>query len=64
MVPKLLANMLQKAGADHLMMLEPHSPQLVGFFDRPVDALKVCRNWLRFINLQFVIVFRIQIQGS
>jgi phosphoribosylpyrophosphate synthetase len=33
--------MLQKSGADHLMMLEPHSPQLVGFFDRPVDALKV-----------------------
>lgn len=38
---KLVANMLQKAGTDHLMMLEPHSPQLVGFFDRPVDALKV-----------------------
>ena len=23
------------------MMLDPHSPQLVGFFDLPVDSLKV-----------------------
>ena len=40
-VVKLLANMIQKAGAEHIMMLDPHSPQLVGFFDIPVDALKV-----------------------
>jgi len=38
---KLLANMLQNAGAEHIMMLDPHSPQLVGFFDLPVDSLKV-----------------------
>ena len=37
---KLLANMLQIAGAEHIMMLDPHSPQLVGFFDLPVDSLK------------------------
>ena len=30
-----------RAGADHLMMLDPHSPQLEGFFDHPVDCLKV-----------------------
>jgi len=36
-----LANMVQKSGAEHIMMLDPHSPQLVGFFDIPVDALKV-----------------------
>jgi len=38
---KLLANMIQKSGAQHIMMLDPHSPQLVGFFDIPVDSLKV-----------------------
>lgn len=38
---KLVANMLKRAGADHLMMLDPHSPQLEGFFDHPVDCLKV-----------------------
>jgi ribose-phosphate pyrophosphokinase len=38
---KLVANMLKRAGADHLMMLDPHSPQLEGFFDCPVDCLKV-----------------------
>ena len=35
--------MVQKSGAEHIMMLDPHSPQLVGFFDIPVDALKVTR---------------------
>ena len=38
---KLLANMIQKAGGHHLMMLDAHSPQLEGFFDHPVDCLKV-----------------------
>jgi len=33
--------MLKRAGANHLMMLDPHSPQLEGFFDHPVDCLKV-----------------------
>merc|ERR1712110_360309 len=38
---KLLANMIKKAGGHHLMMLDAHSPQLEGFFDHPVDCLKV-----------------------
>ena len=38
---KLVANLIQKAGAHHLMMLDAHSPQLEGFFDHPVDCLKV-----------------------
>ena len=37
-----------RAGADHLMMLDPHSPQLEGFFDHPVDCLKV--DQLFFLN--------------
>ena len=29
------------AGATHFMMLDPHTPQLEGFFGKPVDSLKV-----------------------
>ena len=47
---QLLANLLRRAGANHLMMLDPHSPQIEGFFDHPVDCLKVeplfC-NWIK-----------------
>ena len=38
---KLITNLLKKAGADHVMIIEPHTPQLEGFFGTPVDALKV-----------------------
>ena len=31
----------QMAGATHFMMLDPHTPQLEGFFGKPVDSLKV-----------------------
>jgi len=38
---KLVTNLLKKAGASHVMIMDPHTPQLEGFFDAPVDALKV-----------------------
>ena len=38
---KLVADLLRKAGASHVMIIEPHTPQLEGFFGTPVDALKV-----------------------
>jgi phosphoribosylpyrophosphate synthetase len=41
---KLVADLLKMAGAKHLMMLDPHTPQLEGFFGTPVDALKVSNN--------------------
>ncbi len=34
---KLVANMLTKAGADRIITVDLHSPQLVGFFDIDVD---------------------------
>ena len=37
---KLIANVLQAAGADRIMTLDFHSDQLQGFFDIPVDHLK------------------------
>lgn len=36
---KLVANMLEKAGADRLLTLDLHAAQIQGFFDIPVDHL-------------------------
>lgn len=36
---KLMADMLEKAGADRVLIMEMHSPQLQGFFDIPCDHL-------------------------
>ena len=38
---KLVGTMLKKAGATHLMLLDPHTPQVEGFFDLIIDTLKV-----------------------
>lgn len=36
---KLVADMLQTAGADRILSLDLHAPQIQGFFDIPVDNL-------------------------
>jgi ribose-phosphate pyrophosphokinase len=36
---KLVANLLETAGADHIMTLDLHSDQIQGFFHVPVDAI-------------------------
>ena len=36
---KLVAHLLEEAGADHVITLDLHSPQIQGFFSVPVDAL-------------------------
>ena len=36
---KLVANLLEKAGADRVLTMDLHSSQLQGFFDIPVDNL-------------------------
>ncbi|MFA6038903.1 MAG: ribose-phosphate pyrophosphokinase [Candidatus Peribacteraceae bacterium] len=36
---KLIAHLLEEAGADHVMTLELHSDQIQGFFSVPADAL-------------------------
>jgi len=38
---KLITTLLKRAGAHHVMIIEPHTPQLEGFFETPIDALKV-----------------------
>ena len=37
---KLIANMLEAAGANRVMTMDLHADQLQGFFDIPVDHLK------------------------
>ena len=36
---KLVANLISKAGADRLLSVDLHAPQIQGFFDIPVDNL-------------------------
>jgi len=36
---KLVANLLETAGADRVIALDLHAPQLAGFFDIPIDHL-------------------------
>ncbi|MCL2342453.1 MAG: ribose-phosphate pyrophosphokinase [Firmicutes bacterium] len=36
---KLVANLLTKAGADRILTMDLHAPQIQGFFDIPVDNL-------------------------
>ncbi|ANU22014.1 ribose-phosphate diphosphokinase [Planococcus donghaensis] len=36
---KLVANMLEKAGATHVITMDLHAPQIQGFFNVPVDQL-------------------------
>jgi ribose-phosphate pyrophosphokinase len=37
---KLIANLLEAAGADRIMTMDLHADQIQGFFDKPVDHLK------------------------
>ncbi|MFD1031345.1 ribose-phosphate diphosphokinase [Metaplanococcus flavidus] len=37
---KLVANMLEKAGATHIITIDFHAPQIQGFFNLPVDQLR------------------------
>ena len=36
---KLVANLIVKAGADRVLTLDLHAPQIQGFFDKPFDHL-------------------------
>lgn len=59
---KLVANMITRAGADRVLTMDLHAPQIQGFFDVPVDhlyAAPVLNRYFRdqgLINDQIVIV--------
>lgn len=47
---KLVANMLQVAGCDHVITIDLHASQIQGFFDIPVDNLwtePIIIKWIR-----------------
>src|SRR5271155_5624181 len=51
---KLVANLLERAGADRVVSVDLHAPQMQGFFDIPVDHLNagpVFAKWIRGLNL-------------
>jgi len=56
---KLLADIIQKAGANRVLTVDLHSAQIQGFFDCPVDniyALPVILDYLKGKNLEDIVV--------
>ncbi len=63
---KLVANLLTVAGADRVLTLDLHAPQLQGFFDIPVDNLfgnRTLAEHMREQNLDNVMVFSPDVGG-
>jgi ribose-phosphate pyrophosphokinase len=51
---KLVANLLERAGADRVVAVDLHAAQVQGFFDIPVDhltAAPVVAKWMKGLNL-------------
>ena len=56
---KLVADLIQKAGASRVISIDLHAPQLQGFFDIPVDpitAIPLIGNYLDAKNLEDIII--------
>ncbi len=49
---KLLANVITSAGADRIITVDLHTPQIQGFFDIPLDHLYASRILLRVVREQ------------
>lgn len=47
---KLVANLLTAAGADRIMTMDLHAPQIQGFFDIPVDHLDAAAIFLNYVE--------------
>ncbi|MCB0734525.1 MAG: ribose-phosphate pyrophosphokinase [Bacteroidetes bacterium] len=56
---KMIANILTAAGADRVMTMDLHAPQIQGFFDIPVDhldSLVIFIPYIRSLNLDNIIL--------
>ena len=56
---KLVASLLETAGANRVITMELHATQIQGFFDIPADdisAMSIIGNYFRSINLDNVVV--------
>ena len=51
---KLMANMLQTAGCNHVITMDLHDPQYQGFFDIPVDNLYGRHMLKKYIQQQII----------
>ena len=64
---KLVANMLQTAGADRVITVDLHADQIQGFFDIPVDHIygsNVLAPYIAALNLKKLIVASPDVGGS
>jgi len=55
---RLVANLLERAGADRVVSIDLHAAQVQGFFDIPMDHLHagpVFRNWFKSLNLSNIV---------
>ena len=50
---KLVANLLTVAGADRILTMDLHAPQIQGFFDIPVDNLQGAPLLAKYFNQKF-----------
>ncbi|KAJ7699620.1 phosphoribosyltransferase-like protein [Mycena rosella] len=50
---KLVANMLQRSGCDHVITMDLHASQIQGFFDVPVDKLFAEPSVILYIRTHF-----------
>ena len=56
---KLVADLLTTAGADRALLIDPHAPQIQGFFNIPVDPLfasPVLVDYFKKLNLPYLTV--------
>lgn len=63
---KLVANLLVSAGADRILTMDLHAPQIQGFFDIPVDhlfAAPVIINYLKIKNMKNPVVVAPDVGG-
>jgi len=49
---KLVANLITAAGADRVLCMDLHAPQIQGFFDLPVDHLSAAKVFLEYFDSQ------------
>jgi len=56
---KLVANLLEVAGADRVLTLDLHAPQIQGFFDVPIDHLQgvpILSEYFKKKNLEDIVI--------
>src|SRR5690625_6341946 len=56
---KLVANLLETAGANRVVALDLHAPQIQGFFDMPIDHLQgvpILSDYFKTKNLEDIVI--------